>query len=157
MAGEEVQLKAHGTKRVAVHTLGCKVNQYDSEAVLALFRDLLEPLARAFAPQLILVSAGYDSQEGDPLGDLRLSTTAFQWMAARLSRLADTMGAAGPVCFLEGGYEPGMMARSIVATIRGLQGELPEFSPHVGPLEQAAVNATIAAIRDDWQGVFLPN
>ena len=42
------------------------------------------PLARAFKPQLVLVSAGYDPQAGDPLGDLRFSRTSFQWMAARL-------------------------------------------------------------------------
>ncbi len=147
-----------GAREAAGHTANVPVPAGSGDgAALALFRDLLEPLARAFGPQLILVSAGYDSQEGDPLGDLRLSTTAFQWMAARLSRLADQLGAAGPVCFLEGGYDPGMMARSIVATIRGLQEQLPDFSPLVSPVEQEAVHLTIAAIRDDWQGVFPPN
>ena len=49
---------------------------------------------------------GYDPQTGDPLGDLRFSQTSFQWMAARLVQLAEEMGAAGPLCFLEGGYRP---------------------------------------------------
>ena len=75
-------------------------------AVPQAFESLLAPLARAFGPQLILVSAGYDAQSGDPLGDLRFSRAAFQWMAARLARLAEETGAAGPLCFLEGGTTP---------------------------------------------------
>ncbi len=41
-------------------------------AVQQAFDTLLTPLARAFKPQLVLVSAGYDAQKGDPLGDLTL-------------------------------------------------------------------------------------
>ena len=51
--------------------------------------------------------------------------TSFQWMAARLVQLAEETGAAGPLCFLEGGYVPEMMAASVVATLKGLGGEMP--------------------------------
>ena len=86
------------------------------------FESLLAPLARAFRPQLLLVSAGYDPQSGDPLGDLQFSRVSFQWMAARLTQMAEAAGAAGPLCFLEGGYVPEMMAESVVATLTGLEG-----------------------------------
>ena len=59
---------------------------------------LLAPLARAFRPQLVLVSAGYDAQAGDPLGDLRFSQTAFQWMAARLVALSPRSSARPVRC-----------------------------------------------------------
>lgn len=120
------------------------------------FHELVGPLADAFRPQLLLVSAGYDSQSGDPLGDLTLSAAAFQWMAAWLVDLGQRLGSAGPVCFLEGGYDPHMMARSVVATIRGLQGESPPFAPPVREYERRAVKDTIEAVRPYWPGVFPP-
>jgi len=123
-------------------------------AVQQAFDTLLTPLARAFDPQLILVSAGYDAQKGDPLGDLTFSETAYQWMAARLVQIAEEVGAAGPICFLEGGYSPSMLARSVIATIRGLDGDLPEFTPAVGPDEKADVREALEEIRPYWKGAF---
>jgi acetoin utilization deacetylase AcuC-like enzyme len=123
-------------------------------AVLRAFETLLAPLARAFEPQLLLVSAGYDPQAGDPLGDLRFSRSAFQWMAARLAGLAEETGAAGPICFLEGGYVPEMMAQSVVSTIVGLRGEAPEFAPAVSEDERADVRETLEEIKPYWKGVF---
>jgi acetoin utilization deacetylase AcuC-like enzyme len=123
-------------------------------AVLLAFESLLGPLAVAFAPQLVLVSAGYDAQAGDPLGDLRLSRRAFQWMAARLGEIAHSTGAAGPLCFLEGGYVPELMAESVAATLAGLGGDLPEFTPPVSADERADVRETLEEIKPHWRGVF---
>jgi acetoin utilization deacetylase AcuC-like enzyme len=123
-------------------------------AVLQAFDTLLLPLARAFKPQLILVSAGYDPQAGDPLGDLRFSQTSFQWMAGRLTQLAEELGAAGPLCFLEGGYSPDMLAASVVATVRGLAGEVPGFQPSVSADERADVREALEEIKPYWKGAF---
>ncbi len=123
-------------------------------AVQFAFESLLVPLARAFRPQLLLVSAGYDPQKGDPLGDLRFSEEAFQWMAARLLALAQEVGAAGPLCFLEGGYVPQMLAASIVATLKGLGGETPPFERKVSEDERADVMEALAAVKPYWQGVL---
>jgi acetoin utilization deacetylase AcuC-like enzyme len=123
-------------------------------AVFQAFETLLEPLARAFKPELLLVSAGYDPQGGDPLGDLQFSRDSFQWMAARLLRMADETGAAGPLCFLEGGYVPEMMAQSVVATLTGLGGEAPAFEPPVSADERADVRETLEEIRPYWKGCF---
>ena len=123
-------------------------------AVLQAFDTLLLPLARAFKPQLVLVSAGYDPQAGDPLGDLCFSQSSFQWMAARLQQLTGEVGAAGPVCFLEGGYSPDRLAASVVATVRGLGGEVPEFQPPVSADERADVRESLEEIRPYWKGAF---
>jgi acetoin utilization deacetylase AcuC-like enzyme len=109
------------------------------------------PLARAFQPQLILVSSGYDPQKGDPLGGLGFSETAFQWMAARLLTLAQETGAAGPLCFLEGGYVPHMVAASIVATLKGLAGDSPPFEPAVSDGERKDVLAALENVRPYWE------
>ena len=123
-------------------------------AVKLAFDSLLVPLAKAFKPQLVLVSAGYDPQQGDPLGGLRFSQTSFQWMAARLRDLCGELQAAGPVFFLEGGYVPEMMAASVVATLRGVSGELPEFSPSATPDERADVRETLEELKPYWKGVL---
>jgi acetoin utilization deacetylase AcuC-like enzyme len=119
-------------------------------AVKQAFDTLLEPLARAFTPQLILVSAGYDAQAGDPLGDLLFSQTSYQWMTARLVQMAEETGAAGPLCFLEGGYSPGMLAASVVATLKGLEGDTPEFEPSVSADARADVREALEEIRPYW-------
>jgi acetoin utilization deacetylase AcuC-like enzyme len=102
----------------------------------------------------VLVSAGYDAQAGDPLGDLRFSRTSFQWMAARLVQLAQEAGAAGPICFLEGGYSPEMLAASVIATVKGLDGDAPEFQPSVSADERADVRETLEEIKPYWTGAF---
>ncbi|MCL5734716.1 MAG: histone deacetylase [Actinobacteria bacterium] len=120
-------------------------------AILASFESLFLPVARSFKPQLILVSAGYDGQRGDPLGELRYSETAFQWMAARLRSLALEVGGAGPLPFLEGGYVPSMMATSIVATLRGVLGEQPDFETTVLDSERQDVQRAVEAVRPYWK------
>jgi len=120
-------------------------------ALVAAFESLLLPVARAFSPQLILVSAGYDGQKGDPLGDLRYSETSFQWMAARLRSLALELGAAGPLAFLEGGYVPTMLAASVVATLRGMAGDEPDFERLVTDGEHEDVKRAIEAVRPYWK------
>ncbi|MCE5253958.1 MAG: histone deacetylase [Actinomycetia bacterium] len=123
-------------------------------AVRLAFDSLLLPVARSFEPQLVLVSAGYDPQRGDPLGGLCFSQDAFQWMAASLVCLCQELGAAGPVCFLEGGYVPQMMSASIVATLRGLMGESPSFEPAVLPDERADVREALEEIKPYWGSAF---
>jgi acetoin utilization deacetylase AcuC-like enzyme len=120
-------------------------------ALVAAFDSLLLPVAREFDPQLILVSAGYDGQKGDPLGDLRYSEAAFQWMAARLRSLALDLGAAGPLAFLEGGYVPAMMASSVVVTLRGMAGEEPDFERSVSDAERQDVQRAVDAVRPYWK------
>lgn len=123
-------------------------------AVRLAFDSLLIPLARSFRPQLILVSAGYDPQRGDPLGGLRFSTDAFQWMAASLAALALELEAAGPLCFLEGGYVPEMMSASVLATLKGLSGESPVFEPKASTDERADVREALEEVRPYWKGAF---
>jgi acetoin utilization deacetylase AcuC-like enzyme len=123
-------------------------------AVRLAFESLLLPVARAFRPQLVLVSAGYDSQRGDMLGGLSFSEQAFQWMAACLSELSSELGAAGPICTLEGGYVPEMEARSIVATLRGMQGEKPVFDRTASTDEVADVREALEEAKPYWKGAF---
>jgi acetoin utilization deacetylase AcuC-like enzyme len=79
------------------------------------------PAARAYRPDLILVSAGFDAHRDDPLGGCRLDSAAFGAMARRVADLAAELGVpAGAV--LEGGYDLSAVAESGMATMEGLAG-----------------------------------
>jgi acetoin utilization deacetylase AcuC-like enzyme len=75
------------------------------------------PLARAFEPQLVLISAGYDAHEEDPLGECAVTDDGF---AAMTRSVVGTCAALDvPVGFvLEGGYGLRALARSVAATMR---------------------------------------
>jgi acetoin utilization deacetylase AcuC-like enzyme len=80
------------------------------------FTDVVEPAIRAFEPELLLVSAGFDAHEADPLADIRLSDDAFGWMAERAAALAPRVAAV-----LEGGYNVGTLPRLVAASLDGFQ------------------------------------
>ncbi len=87
----------------------------------SLVAHVVAPLGRAYAPQLILLSAGFDAHRDDPLADGRVTDAGFAAMAAAMARLGAEVGA--PVgAVLEGGYDLDALSRSVVATMRALPG-----------------------------------
>jgi acetoin utilization deacetylase AcuC-like enzyme len=78
------------------------------------FAEVVEPAIRAFAPELVLVSAGFDAHASDPLADIRLSDGAFTWMAGRAATLAPRVAAV-----LEGGYNIETLPRLVAAALQG--------------------------------------
>jgi acetoin utilization deacetylase AcuC-like enzyme len=107
---------------------------------LSLVEHVVVPAARAFEPQLVLVSAGYDAHRDDPLGMCRLEASSFAWMARWVRSLADSVGA--PVgAFLEGGYDLQALASSCAASLEALRdGGEPE-PVDVHPLAAEAARA----------------
>jgi acetoin utilization deacetylase AcuC-like enzyme len=94
----------------------------DEQVWLSLLEHVVVPVATAFAPELVLISAGFDAHEDDPLAGCRLQTGSFAQMACQLRDLATAMEAPlGAV--LEGGYDPRALAESVEATMRALAGE----------------------------------
>ena len=80
------------------------------------FAEVVEPAIRAFEPELLLVSAGFDAHQADPLADIRLTDGAFEWMAERAATLAPRVGAV-----LEGGYNFDTLPRLVAASLEGFQ------------------------------------
>ena len=78
------------------------------------FAEVVEPTIRGFGPDLLLVSAGFDAHEADPLADIRLGDGAFTWMAERTTTLAPRVGAV-----LEGGYNLASLPRLVGAALAG--------------------------------------
>jgi acetoin utilization deacetylase AcuC-like enzyme len=94
----------------------------EEDVWLSLVEHIVLPVATAFAPRLILVSAGFDAHLDDPLAGCRLESSSFARMACHLRELARSLGVPlGAV--LEGGYAPAALAESVEATMAALGGE----------------------------------
>jgi acetoin utilization deacetylase AcuC-like enzyme len=92
------------------------------ELWMELFDRVVVPAARAFEPELILVSSGFDAHAGDPLAHCLLETDTFVAMAARVRALAAQLG-VGLGLVQEGGYEPAILAECVCALLPVLAGE----------------------------------
>jgi len=99
---------------------------------LQLLDRVVLPAAVAFAPELVLVSAGFDAHAQDPLAECRLSTGSFVEMAARVRALADRAGVPLGVV-LEGGYNRDVLAECVCATLPALAGEVTAPQPATVP------------------------
>jgi acetoin utilization deacetylase AcuC-like enzyme len=98
---------------------------------LSLVEHVVVPAARAFDPQLVLISAGFDAHRDDPLGSCTLDESSFAHMARWMRRLGDDLGA--PVgAVLEGGYDLAALAGSCAATLEALRdgGDPRSVEPH---------------------------
>jgi acetoin utilization deacetylase AcuC-like enzyme len=88
----------------------------DDSTWLPLVEHVVVPAARAYEPQLILVSAGYDAHRDDPLATCMLTDESFAAIARWVVSLAGELGAPfGAV--LEGGYDLGALGRSVAGTL----------------------------------------
>jgi acetoin utilization deacetylase AcuC-like enzyme len=75
-----------------------------------LFADRLEQFAAKIQPQLILVSAGFDSHRADPVGSLGLETEDFESITCTILEAASAHAEGKVLTALEGGYDPEVMA-----------------------------------------------
>jgi acetoin utilization deacetylase AcuC-like enzyme len=91
----------------------------EQELWLSLLEHVVLPAATAFAPELVLVSAGFDAHRADPLAQCRLESESFAEMARHVRDFAARLGAPLGIV-LEGGYEPTALAESVAATLAAL-------------------------------------
>ena len=123
------------------YTINLPVPPYSGEDVwLSLVEHVVMPAARAFEPQLVLISAGFDAHRDDPLGMCMLEASSFASMAVWMRSLADSLGV--PVgAMLEGGYDLRALAAWCAATLEALRdgGEPSSVEPHPLAVEAARV------------------
>jgi acetoin utilization deacetylase AcuC-like enzyme len=82
----------------------------------AAFTRAVEPAVRAFEPDLVLVSAGFDAHVDDPLADMRVSADGFRELARRTAALAPRCAAV-----LEGGYDVRTLPRLVRVALEGFE------------------------------------
>jgi acetoin utilization deacetylase AcuC-like enzyme len=91
-----------------------------SQAFRRVWEEVLLPRLDAFAPQLLLVSAGFDAHRADPLAQLRLDSEDYAWLTARLLDIARRHAGGRMVSTLEGGYDLHALAASSAAHVAAL-------------------------------------
>jgi acetoin utilization deacetylase AcuC-like enzyme len=122
-----------------------------------IFADVVVPILRQFRPDLVLVSAGFDAHERDPLGGMRLTTASFAAMTMDLREVAEECCGGRLVAVTEGGYDLHALGESIQAVTEALADD--RVAPGVWPAPsavsavrgRAAVVAARASLGRFWK------
>ena len=116
---------------------GCGDEEY-----LRVFKEIVIPIADKYQPEWVLVSAGFDPHQHDPLGGMRVTEKGFGIMASMLLELAQKH-AAGKIAFLlEGGYNLEALRNSVSVVLEKMKGE-----DRSGPAVQIGMNRVDPLIR----------
>ena len=110
---------------------GCGDDEY-----VAAFETLIDPVARQFAPEFVLVSAGFDAHRRDPLAGMNVTEEGFRAMTRIVMRVAREHAAGRVAAILEGGYDMHALRTAVPAVIDELGGamlDVPLASPHDRP------------------------
>jgi acetoin utilization deacetylase AcuC-like enzyme len=105
-------------------TLNCPFSAGAGEKeIIGAFTDKLVPAANAFKPELVIISAGFDSRVGDPLGGFVLTDADFRELTKIMMTIADEHAGGRVVSVLEGGYSLQGLASAATAHVRTLAGK----------------------------------
>jgi acetoin utilization deacetylase AcuC-like enzyme len=118
----------------------------------AVFDHVFLPKLAMFRPDVLLISAGFDAFQHDPLAGMRVTLPGFAAMAHRLRASADRWSAGRVVAVLEGGYDLDGLGGGMTAVLSALV-EPPRPLPAIAPLPshmvaRAAIEGTLAAHRN---------
>ena len=92
----------------------------DGERFRGAFESRIFPALKNFSPDMILISAGFDAHEADPLASLRLVEADFLWVTEQLIAYAERQCDGRVVSMLEGGYDLTALARSVGVHVRAM-------------------------------------
>ncbi len=81
---------------------------------------MILPRLAVFAPEFVVISAGFDAHMRDPLANLNLLEPDFAWVTRKVMEIADTSASGRIVSVLEGGYDLQGLARSAAAHVTAL-------------------------------------
>jgi acetoin utilization deacetylase AcuC-like enzyme len=84
------------------------------------FETLILPRLRQFAPELLIISAGFDAHYRDPLANITLESADYQWVTQKVMEVADATAGGRIVSVLEGGYDLQGLAQSVDAHVTAL-------------------------------------
>jgi acetoin utilization deacetylase AcuC-like enzyme len=117
------------------------------------FGEVAFPVLRQFAPELILLSAGFDAHADDPLGGMRLSASEFVRLTAGVAAIANQCCGGRVMALTEGGYDLKALADCTRAVGQTLGGEAPDVSRVEGDTSRAAatIGAVVPGLREYWK------
>jgi acetoin utilization deacetylase AcuC-like enzyme len=113
------------------------------------------PVLRTFKPELVLISAGFDAHERDPLAGMRLTSEAFGRLTAQIAAVADEVCGGRVIAITEGGYDLNALAMSLDRAIAVLAAEatLNDFPKPTAaaPRGSACIDSVVPHVREYWQ------
>lgn len=105
------------------YTLNCPLSAGSGrKEVVGAFRQKLLPAMKGFAPDLVMISAGFDARKGDLIGNMVLSDKDFAELTQILIEVASQYSGGRIISVLEGGYTLAGLASSSVAHVKALAG-----------------------------------
>lgn len=127
----------------------------DDEDYRLVFEDVVLPVLRQFKPDLLMVSAGFDAHERDPLANMRLTTPAFAAMTMELRAVAAECCGERMMLITEGGYDLRALASSLDAVVQVLAAPIgPAQWPKTGASSRrgrASAEAAKRALKSHWR------
>jgi acetoin utilization deacetylase AcuC-like enzyme len=134
------------------YTLNCGLPGGSTDADYgAIYQDLFLPVAQAYKPDVVLVSAGFDAHHRDPIGGMVLTERGFAAMCTDMLELARSVCGGKLVLFLEGGYSLEGLSRSVHCCVEVMAGEAKESFPGgVSREAAAALRSSREALRPYW-------
>ncbi|HUS67807.1 MAG TPA: histone deacetylase, partial [Kofleriaceae bacterium] len=130
----------------ATVNVGLPAGSGDAELLASVDR-VFAPALQSFAPELLIISAGFDMHAADPLAGLAVTERGYRGAAQRLCRVADEVCGGRVVVLLEGGYDLDALARSLVEVLKVMAGEPAKevATGDVRPEGARAIERTLAA------------
>jgi|SoimicmetaTmtHMA_FD_contig_41_5994088_length_2182_multi_4_in_0_out_0_2 acetoin utilization deacetylase AcuC-like enzyme len=113
------------------------------------FSEIVLPVLRQFEPDLILLSAGFDAHERDPLGGMRVTTAAFAAMTLELRGVAEECCRGRIVSVTEGGYDLHALGSSLDAIIAAHGGEAAAAQWPSSGIAPSRGEAAVARVRPE--------
>ena len=117
------------------------------------FPGLVIPVVAGFRPDWMLVSAGYDAHDRDPLAELRLLASDYAFMAAALASVTPV---ERTIIFMEGGYDLDAISQSVSATLSGAAGIAVPDEEHRFRSPQVAFRVLDAVVEEARKAWDLP-
>ncbi len=118
---------------------------------LEVFDEVIEPVLRRFSPELLVISAGFDAHQADPLAQMRMTSGGLALTTWRLKMVAKDLCQGRVVLVTEGGYALKALGESLAGALLALRFEAdePEGFGHDEPLSEPTGRGTraIAAVR----------
>jgi acetoin utilization deacetylase AcuC-like enzyme len=114
------------------------------------FERVVLPVVESYAPELVLVSAGFDASARDPLAQMELSANAFGWMARELARLAARSAKGRMALVLEGGYDLVALEAGLAGAIDGM---LADRADAIAPDDDEGVTRAAQWAKKAWTHV----
>ena len=136
-------------------TVNVPLSEGATDAVYRMaFEELILPVLGEFAPELVLISAGFDAHEREPLASMRLTAPGYAYMGAALARVAAASGKGRVGIVMEGGYDLTAIDVSLAATIQGVvNADAPRIEGEVSEAHRREIAAAKAVQSRWWPGI----